>query len=82
MNKTWWEGLYLHQPSTIEWEVFVRCPVCGQPFDIGDLDQVLMHYDHKVAADEPRAQGIPSPEEKRSDPDNVIPFDPKRRRER
>ena len=79
MNKTWWEGLYPHQPSTPEGEVFVRCPVCGQPFDMGDLDQVLMHYDHQVAGDASRAEEIPSPEEEGFNADNVIPFNPKRR---
>jgi len=82
VNKTWWEGLDLNQPSTPEGEVFVRCPVCGQPFDMGDLDQVFMHYDHQLAADAPRAREVPSAEDKAFERDNVIPFNPKRRHKR
>jgi hypothetical protein len=78
VNRAWWEGLCLHQSNIPEREQFVRCPVCGQPFDMGDLDQVLMHYDHQLSADAPRAQEVPSAD-KAFERDNVIPFNPKRR---
>ena len=37
-----------------------RCPFCGQTFDIRDLGQVLVHFNHQLAAGAPPAIDLDS----------------------
>ena len=37
---------------------FERCPFCGQAFNARDLQQVLPHFEHQLAAGAPRPEKL------------------------
>ena len=51
-----------------------RCPFCGQTFDIRDLGQVLVHFNHQLAAGTPPAIDLTPEEDKPPSLCNVVPF--------
>jgi hypothetical protein len=60
MTRKWWKR-YLHGVGT--GRDLERCPFCGQTFDIRDLGQVLIHYNHQIAAVAPPAIDLTLEEE-------------------
>ena len=53
---------------------FERCPCCGQAFNARDLEQVLPHFEHQLAAGAPRPEKLVRHEDLPSAPENVVPF--------
>ena len=50
--------LRLVSPDTAGVDHFAVCPFCGGTFDLRELDQVLEHYDHQLAAGAPPAEDL------------------------
>jgi hypothetical protein len=55
-------------------ERFACCPCCGQAFNARDLEQVLPHFGHPLAAGAPRAEKLVRHQDVLPHPDNVVPF--------
>jgi hypothetical protein len=53
---------------------FERCPCCGQAFNARDLEQVLPHFEHQLAAGAPRPEKLVRQDDLRSPAENVVPF--------
>jgi hypothetical protein len=51
-----------------------RCPFCGETYDIRDLGQVAVHYNHQLAAGAPPAVDITPDEERPPYLRKVVPF--------
>lgn len=75
MVMRWWKrrfgGVLCAPIKQVELE---HCTACGQPFNIGDLDAVLPHFEHQLAL-APRPLKVSSPDEdSRSSAGTVVPF--------
>jgi hypothetical protein len=64
----------LHPDVTRGSEQFERCPCCGQAFNARDLEQVLPHFEHQLAAGAPRPETLVRHEDLPSPAENVVPF--------
>jgi hypothetical protein len=51
-----------------------RCPCCGQAFNARDLEQVLPHFEHQLAAGAPRPEMLVRHEDPPAHAENVVPF--------
>ena len=55
-----------------------RCSCCGQAFDVRDLEQVLPHFMHQLAAGGPQPEKLVRqedlPPQRDPQPENVVPF--------
>lgn len=58
---------------------FERCPCCGEAFNARDLEQVLPHFEHQLAAGAPQPEKLMRHEDRPPHPENVVPF--RRRRQ-
>lgn len=82
MIRQWWKRHFdgaARARGPADSERFERCPCCGQAFNARDLEQVLPHFEHQLAAGAPRPEKMVRHEDVRAHPENVVPF--RRRRE-
>jgi hypothetical protein len=77
MIRQWWKRHFdgaARAGGPADSERFERCPCCGQAFDASDLEQVLPHFEHQLAAGAPRPEKLLRPEEVPAHAENVVPF--------
>jgi hypothetical protein len=58
--------LRLVSPDSAGVDHFAVCPFCQRIFDMRELDQVLEHYDHQLAAGATPAEDLTSEEDQPS----------------
>ena len=76
MIRKWWKQYLYGLGAGHQLE---SCPFCGQAFDIRDLGQVVVHYNHQLAAGAPSAIDLTLEKDEPPSLRNVVPF--RRRRE-
>jgi hypothetical protein len=77
MIRQWWKRHFAsagRPDGPGDSDPFERCPRCGQAFDPRDLEQVLPHFEHQLAAGAPRPETLVRHEDRPSHPENVVPF--------
>jgi hypothetical protein len=82
MIRQWWKRHFdgaARAGGPADSERLERCPCCGQAFNARDLEQVLPHFEHQLAAGAPRPEKLVRHEDVPAHPENVVPF--RRRRE-
>ena len=77
MIRQWWKRYFDSAARTdgpVDSDRVERCPCCGQTFDGQDLEQVLPHFMHQLAAGAPRPEKLVRQEDLPPQPENVVPF--------
>jgi hypothetical protein len=71
MIRKWWKRYLYGLGAAHHLE---SCPFCGQTYDIRDVGQVVVHYNHQVAAGAPPAIDLTPEEDKPPSLRKVVSF--------